>query len=136
MLGTLRIREPGGPSAAPRPPRPQALSSRAPSWGLQPLRGPARPQRPRSRREAHPGQEDRGSFLNQGRSGGGGGEGVAESSGPLGPLGPVARSRRLAPSARRGRWWQTPSCLQKGSFFLLLSWPPAHPFWVFSASRK
>lgn len=48
-LGTHLLREPsrpGGPSAAPRPPRPQALSSRAPSWGLSPLRGPARPRDP------------------------------------------------------------------------------------------
>lgn len=49
LLGPHLVGEPrglGGPSAAPRPPRPQALSSRAPSWGLQPLRGPAGPPDP------------------------------------------------------------------------------------------
>lgn len=128
-LGTHLLGEPsrpGGPSAAPRPPRPQALSSRAPSWGLSPLRGPARPRDPGADGRLSLDRRTEGrSHQSQGRSGN---DGLAESSGPPGPLGSVPRSGRLAPSVHPGRWWQTPSRLQMGPLCPPSFLAPSSPF--------
>ena len=123
---------PLGPSAAPRLPSPQALSSGALSWGLQLLRGASWPQRPGAGGRLSLGRRTEGPCKARVEPGA---RAWPSPLAPFGPQGPVPRSRRLAPSAHPGSWWQIPSCLQRGPFFLH-AWPPAHPLWGVLPQQK